>query len=452
MNGRMCYEAIVPYHHECCFERQVSASEVKRGKPTCPNWRTHGRFCSVALITLLAMLVSVCAHSQDSSEGTQNARDKTLALTPPMGWNSWNHFGRNVTDADVRAAADALVSSGMRDAGYVYVNIDDGWEGARDARGIIHSNERFPDMKLLAAYVHSKGLKLGIYSSPGKQTCAHFEGSLGHELQDAETFAAWGIDYLKYDLCSLRDTLGTWDTEHSAMTYDQTVQAMRMAYEKMHDALRSSGRPIVFSICQYGFGEVWKWGPDVGGNVWRTTMDLHDDYTSMASIGFSQDGLESFAGPGHWNDPDMLEIGNGHMSKAEYITQMSLWALLAAPLLSGNDLSKMDQSTRDILTNREIIAVDQDKAGIQGHRLSAQGPLEIWEKNLSDGSKAVGLFNRSLWYARIPLNLRSISGPSGGYIRDLWQHKNIGRMKSYRPVVPAHGVIMLRIFDKANTP
>src|SRR5580700_9346475 len=235
---------------------------------------------------------------------SSRAQEQGAAQTPPMGWNSWNHFADRVDDRGVRAAADALVASGMKDAGYIYINIDDTWEAGRDAQGFIKPNQKFPDMKALADYVHSKGLKIGIYSSPGAETCAGYEGSLGHEEQDARTFAAWGIDYLKYDWCSA-----------SALYSNDDMHAL---YQKMGDALHASGRPIVYSLCQYGRADVWKWGPDVGGNLWRTTGDIRDTWDSMTTIGFKQDGLAPWAKPGHWNDPDMLEIGNGGMSDTEY--------------------------------------------------------------------------------------------------------------------------------------
>ena len=306
------------------------------------------------------------------------AQDTGLARTPPMGWNSWNHFACHVTEADVKAAADAIAGNGMKAAGYSYVNIDDCWQGKRDGKGVIHPNEKFPDMKGLADYVHNKGLKIGIYSSPGPQTCASFEGSLGHEQQDAQTYAAWGFDYLKYDYCSFKGD----------------VDAQIAAYRKMHEALVKTGRPIVFSLCQYGMDRVWSWAPGLGGNLWRTTDDIKDDYRSMDLIGFGQAGLDRFAGPGHWNDPDMLEIGNGKMTHDEYLTHMSLWCILAAPLLAGNDLSRMTPETLAILTDPEVIAVDQDPAGIEGYVVAQEGPLEVWVKPLSDGSRAVGLFNR----------------------------------------------------------
>ena len=318
------------------------------------------------------------------------AQSSTLAATPPMGWNSWNLFAGRVTDKDVRAAADAMVSSGMKDAGYIYVNIDDTWQGERDAQGNIHANSKFPDMKALADYVHSKGLKIGIYSGPGAQTCAHYAGSLGHEAQDAKTYADWGFDYLKYDLCSFRQNM----MEEAPNDPAKATQMMKDAYEKMHKALLATGRPIVYSFCQYGWDAVWEWGPSLGANLWRTTGDINPTWDRMTLIGFSQAGLSKYAGPGHWNDPDMLEVGNGKLTLDENRLHMSLWAMLAAPLLAGNDLSKMPPETAAILTNHEVIAIDQDELGKQGDRVSAVGPVEIWAKPLKGGDKAVALFNR----------------------------------------------------------
>lgn len=380
-----------------------------------------------------------------------NAQTSSIAATPPMGWNSWNHFGEKVNDADIRAAADAMVMSGMRDAGYVYVNIDDGWEGQRDSDGNIRANARFPDMRALAAYVHSKGLKLGIYSSPGPTTCAGNPGSYDHEQQDANTFAKWGVDYLKYDLCSYESIMNMWDVKHPEKPASQTRHAqalamMESAYSKMHRALQNTHRPIVYSICQYGIGDVWQWGPKMGGNLWRTTDDIRDDYRSMSLIGFSQAGLEHHAGPGHWNDPDMLEIGNGGMTPDEYRTQMSLWAILAAPLLAGNDLTRMDATTKSILMNREVIAVDQDRLGIQGKRVA---PLQIWMKPLSDGAEAVTIFNTVLDDQAIPitLHLKDVGYTGAVHARDLWAHKDLGMIRdSYTVVPPPGGVVMLRLW------
>jgi alpha-galactosidase len=357
-----------------------------------------------------------------------SAQTNELARTPPMGWNSWNHFACDVSDSIIRAQADAMVSNGMKAAGYEYVNIDDCWQGQRDSTGHIHPNKRFPDMKALAGYVHSKGLKVGIYSSPGPKTCGGYEGSYGHEEQDAQTYATWEIDFLKYDLCSLEGK------------GDQVA-----AYRKMGQALKQTGRPIVYSLCQYGMEEVWKWGRSVGAHMWRTTDDIRDDYYSMIFFGFSQNGLESFAGPGGWNDPDMLEIGNKQMNEDESKTHMSLWAILAAPLLAGNDLSKMSRSTAAILTNSEVIQVDQDSAGMQGRRIRQVGPLEIWMKPLSDGSKAVGLFNTDWGSMPMTVNFREIGLGASASIRDLWTHKDLGNFQeSFTATVPKHGVVMIK--------
>src|SRR5277367_5868417 len=345
-----------------------------------------------------------------------------IAATPPMGWNSWNHFRNKVDDATIRAQAEAMVTSGMRDAGYVYVNIDDTWEGERDSSGMIHANSKFPDMKALADFVHSKGLKIGIYSSPGPKTCAKFEGSYGHELQDAQTYAAWGIDYLKYDLCGLRDQMKAADSPEAAH------KIMVDAYIKMRDALRSTGRPILYSLCQYGDDAVWEWGASVGGNLWRTTGDINDHYVRMETIGFSQAGLARFASPGHWNDPDMLEVGNGGMNTDEYKTHMSLWAILAAPLLAGNDLTSMTPETIALLTNKDVVAVDQDRAGKQGDRASAVGPIEIWVRSLADGSKAVGVFNRHPGPMTATVDFKQLGFSHAAKARDLWQHKDLDNL------------------------
>jgi alpha-galactosidase len=356
-----------------------------------------------------------------------------LAMTPPMGWNSWNHFSERVDDHVVREAADAMVNSGMAAAGYVYVNIDDTWEGGRDAGGNIIPNRKFPDMKALAAYVHSKGLKLGIYSSPGPLTCGGYEASYRHEEQDARVFAAWGIDYLKYDWCSAGRIYSNSD--------------IRAVYQKMGEVLERCGRPIVFSLCEYGMQDVWTWGPKVGGNLWRTTGDIQDNWKSMAEIGFNQGHLAPYAAPGHWNDPDMLEVGNGGMTGAEYRTHFSLWSMLAAPLMAGNDLQTMSAETRDILTNREVIAVDQDALGREATRAFENAGVEVWTRPLADGGLAVGLFNRNALEKRSGFTWSAIgltSAPSS--IRDLWRHEPIAPSAAgYDGVVPAHGVVMLRL-------
>jgi alpha-galactosidase len=359
-----------------------------------------------------------------------------MAKTPPMGWNSWNKFRNQVSDKMVREIADAMVRTGMRDAGYTYVNIDDTWEGAhRDGQGNITTNNKFPDMKALADYVHSKGLKLGIYSSPGPKTCAGYLGSYQHEEQDAKTYAAWGIDYLKYDWCS------------ASQVYDNTQATMAAAYAKMGESLLNSGRTIVYSLCQYGNLDVGEWGEKVGGNLWRTTGDISDRWQSMERIGFElQPGREKYAKPGHWNDPDMLEIGNGGMTDDEYKTHMSLWCILAAPLLAGNDIRDMKQNVVDILMNKEVIAVDQDKLGKQGIRVSKDGTAEVWAKPLADGGYAVGLFNRGGDTAKVSAKWSDLGIKGSHKVRDLWKHQDLGKVADeYAANVPSHGVVMVRI-------
>jgi alpha-galactosidase len=389
------------------------------------------------------------AHRVAAGEGAMPAKialparhvvkDNGIARTPAMGWNSWNKFAGRVDDAAVRAMADAMASNGMREAGYVYVNIDDTWEGdQRDAKGNITTNKKFPDMKALADYVHSKGLKLGIYSSPGPTTCAGYIGSYGHEAQDARTFAAWGIDYLKYDWCGAR------------MLHDETD--MRGLYQLMGDALLASGRQILYSLCQYGRMEVWKWGADVGGNSWRTTGDIRDAWDSMTRIGFSQDSLAPYAQPGHFNDPDMLEIGNGGMSDTEYRTHMTLWSMLASPLLAGNDLRTMTPSILEILTNREVIAIDQDSAGKQARRAWASDDSvtlrkEIWTRPLAKGAHAIAAFNRGPSAAEMTIDFAALGvDPRGKRVRDLWAHQNVAvRNGRYTTTVPSHGAVLLRV-------
>jgi len=365
-----------------------------------------------------------------------------VAATPPMGWNSWNFFAGKVTDKDIRDTADLLVSSGMRDAGYVYVNIDDTWEGERDANGKIQSNEKFPDMKALADYVHSKGLKLGIYSSPGAKTCARFEGSLNHEEQDAETYAEWGIDYLKYDLCSYSGVM------RAQFPNDQAAQnkMMRDAYEKMHQAIVKTGRPMVYSLCQYGWDSVWEWGPQVGTNLWRTTGDISANFDRMSTIGRGQAGLGKYAAPGHWNDPDMLEVGNGRLTHDENVTHMTLWAMLAAPLIAGNNLTQMTPDVASILMNKEAIAIDQDALGKQGSRVFADGPVEIWAKPLTGRRKALAIFNfgESASELRGGLHLKEAGLAAHVTARDVWAAKELGKIgDDYKVTVPRHGVVLL---------
>jgi alpha-galactosidase len=388
---------------------------------------------------VLGMVSAVLAFSLSmfASAADNNA---SLAATPPMGWNSWNHFGADVTHADIRHAADAMVSSGMAAAGYRYIIIDDGWQGQRDAQGVLHPNAKFPDMKALADYVHSKGLKFGIYSSPGEKTCAGYTGSFGHETQDARTFASWGVDYLKYDLCSFRKHMdGKSEAEQTAM--------MRDAYLTMRHALDATHRPIIYALCNYGWGRTWEWGADVGGNLWRTTDDIRPDFESVMFNATAQLGLEKYAGPGHWNDPDMLEIGNKGLDSPDMQrTHMSLWVLLAAPLIAGNDLSKMSDDTRAILTNREVLAIDQDPKGVQGRRVAQEGSMQVWMRPLADGSIAVGWVNTMNHSLPETLDLESLGLHGAFTARDLWRHLDLGRIDGKKIFdVPAYGTVLLKI-------
>jgi alpha-galactosidase len=367
------------------------------------------------------------------------ALNNGLALTPPMGWNSWNKFGCKIEEKIVREIADAMVSTGMRDAGYQFIVIDDCWQVDRDSKGtIIVDGKAFPSgIKALADYVHSKGLKFGIYSDAGTKTCAGRPGSWGYEFQDARQYAEWGVDYLKYDWCNNGD------------------QNSAAAYSRMRDALAISGRPIVLSICEWGSTKPWLWAKDIG-NLWRTTGDIQDIWEGkkdggdlgVVQIVDLQAGLEGYAGPGHWNDPDMLEVGNGGMTDTEYRSHFSFWCLLAAPLMAGNDLRAMNAATRDILTNKEVIAINQDPLGKQGSKVRDDGDYEVWARPLADGSRAVILFNRSTKAAEIAVHWPEIEYTKdiSAQVRDLWLHKDLGAVKaSYTASVPGHGVVMLKI-------
>jgi alpha-galactosidase len=361
-----------------------------------------------------------------------------------MGWNSWNYFGHNVDDKGVRAAADQIVATGMKDAGYVYVNIDDTWEGERDTDGVLHPNSKFPDMKALSDYVHSKGLKIGIYSSPGPQTCAHFAGSYGHEEQDAKLFASWGIDFLKYDLCGLRPIM----REQAPNDRAGQMRIMIDAYGKMDKALKATGRPIVYSLCEYGWDAVWEWAPSVGGNLWRTTGDVSATWESIYSIINSQAGLASYASIGHWNDPDMLEVGNGKLTLAENRSHFSMWAMLAAPLLAGNDLPNMKPEIKAILTNKDVIALDQDGLGKQGTRVYSEGEVDVWLRHLSGKAVAVAVLNagaeRSMDHPfYLDLARLGLHGPQTG--KDLWTGKEI-EIKDREPLAMGiHDILLVRI-------
>ncbi len=353
------------------------------------------------------------------------------APTPPMGWSSWNKFATDIDDKTVRQIADALVSSGLRDAGYIYVNIDDGWQGMRDKNGVLQPNAKFPDMKALGDYVHRRGLKLGIYTSPGPKSCAGYEGSYGHVEQDAKTYASWGIDYLKYDLCS-------------GEAFYHTSQTVKAVYQEMGEALKATGRPILYSLCEYGRFDVGSWGRDVGGSLWRTTGDIEDTYATMTKIGFEKNGVPNHTGPGGWNDPDMLEVGNEGMSTDEYRTHITLWSMMAAPLMLGNDVRQMTPETVSLLTNKEVIAVDQDRFGAQGLPIKKDGDIEIWTKRLKDGSTAVALFNRGDAAADPAILWRDL-GLAPKTIRNLWTRSDLKIDRGYAFAIPKHGAVLLRI-------
>jgi alpha-galactosidase len=373
------------------------------------------------------------------------AQAQTVAQTPPMGWNSWNYFAERVDDKGVRAAADQIVSTGMKDAGYIYVNIDDTWQGERDANGLLHANSKFPDMKALADYVHSKGLKIGIYSGPGTKTCARYAGSLGHEEQDAKMYADWGIDYLKYDLCSFIP-----DVMRKQAPNDEVAQMRLMhdAYEKMGKALKATGRPIVYSFCQYGWDAVWEWAPSFGGNLWRTTGDISPHWDRVYAILEQQAGLEGYAGPGHWNDPDMLEVGNGKLSMDENRAHFSMWAMLAAPLLAGNDLTDMKPEIKAILMNRDVIAIDQDALGKQGSRIYSDGEVEVWTRQLAGGALAVAVLNAGdNRYSTHPfhLSLAKLGLHGAQQSKDLWTGKDVELTDNMPLEIAGHDVLLVRI-------
>ncbi|MEP6727665.1 MAG: glycoside hydrolase family 27 protein [Bacteroidota bacterium] len=376
----------------------------------------------------------------------------SLAMTPPMGWNSWNKFACNVDEKLIREVADAMVNSGMKAAGYEYINIDDCWHGDRDSLGFIHPDKtRFPSgMKALADYIHSKGLKLGIYSDAGAQTCGGKPGSRGFEAQDALTYAKWGIDYLKYDWCNTEGLKAEG------------------AYKTITAALRKAGRPVVLSICEWGNDKPWLWGQSVG-HLWRTTGDIYNcfdcinDHGTWKSWGVmqildKQDGLRQYAGPGHWNDPDMLEIGNGKLTSGENRAHFTMWAMIAAPLIAGNDLKNMPKDIADVLTNKEVISVNQDKLGIQAFKFAQQDSVETWAKPLKDGSWAVCFLNRGTKDRSISFDWKStliadtlfkkeLNAASVSYsLRNLWTHKEVGNTKSVlNASIPAHDVLALKL-------
>jgi alpha-galactosidase len=373
------------------------------------------------------------------------AGEHKLALTPPMGWNSWNIHGLKVSADDIKRVADSMIETGLADVGFSYVNIDDGWENGRDSLGYIQPNEKFPDMKTLADYVHSKGLKIGIYSSPGPQTCGLFEGSYGHERQDAEKWTEWGIDYLKYDWCL-----------YDKIAKDHSLEELQKPYLLMRTILDELNRDIVYSICQYGMGKVWQWGRDVGGNLWRTTGDIKDTWESMSAIGFEENGEAQYSGPGHWNDPDMLVVGwvgwgdlpyPTRLKPNEQITHITLWALQAAPMILGCDLSKLDPFALNLLKNPEVIDINQDPLGIQAKPIFRNdNGVEVWMRPCWDKTYAVGLFNRSSKRQNVTVNFSELGLKGTQPVRDVWQNKDLGKFKkSFTVEVPIHGAVFVKI-------
>jgi alpha-galactosidase len=389
-----------------------------------------------------------------------------IALTPPMGWNSWNCFGPAVTEEKVKAAADAMVRSGLANHGWTYINVDDCWQAGvqtntapilpptRDAAGMILSNPLFPDMKAMADHIHRLGLKAGLYSSPGPETCGGFAGSYRHEKQDARQYAAWGFDYLKYDWCSYKKIYAKQDG-------NQGLAGLQRPYRIMRAALAKTDRDIVFSFCQYGMGDVWKWGEAAGGNTWRTTDDIDDSWGAMVRNSNRQIGLGRYAGPGHWNDPDMLVVGGvgwgadqhpSRLTPDEQYFHISLWALQGAPLLIGCDLTKLDPFTLGLLTNDEVIEVSQDPMGKVADTIvggDEETLVSTWARPLEDGSFAVGLFNRSdkAEYGLVRWEELKITGPHT--VRDLWRQKDLGVFPDkFGTDVPAHGVVLVRIIPR----
>jgi alpha-galactosidase len=381
-----------------------------------------------------------------------------LALTPPLGWNSWNVWGLSVDQEKVKIAAGAMKALGLADHGWTYINIDDGWEAAeRTEDGVLLPNEKFPDMQQLAVDIHNMGLKLGIYSSPGPNTCGGYLGSYGYELIDAQTWADWGIDYVKYDWCG-----------YEKIAKDRSLPELQKPYRHFREVLDQVDHDIVYSICQYGRGEVWKWGEAVGGNLWRTTGDIVDTWSSMSGIGFRQWEMSEYAGPGHWNDPDMLVVGKlgwgpkvrpSRLTPNEQYTHISLWALLSAPMLLGCDLAQMDAFTLGLLTNDEVLAVNQDPLGKQAIKEHDGVRYQVWKKELADGSLAVGVFHIGLegpveafnWdnddrMLDITVSARQLHISGIHQIRDLWKQQTIGTFENYFGVkVPWHGVALLKL-------
>jgi alpha-galactosidase len=388
------------------------------------------------LFTLIGLFIFVWGNA---------ATPDSLALTPPMGWNSWNCFGKDIDEQKVREIADLMVTNGMKDAGYEYVVIDDCWQVSRNENGeIVAEPERFPSgIKALVDYVHSRGLKFGLYSCAGTRTCAERPGSRGYQFQDARTYAKWGVDFLKYDWCN------------------NEGQNARAAYLTMSDALKATGRPILFSICEWGHNEPWTWGKGVG-QMWRTTGDIVSAFEAKLNWGGlgvveiidKNEPLWSYAGPGHWNDPDMLQVGNEGLTLEENRTHFTMWCMMAAPLIAGNDLRKVSKEVLAMLADKEVIAVNQDKLGIQGRRYITMGNHEVWVKQLSNGEAAVCFFNRDekAWkfeynFSKQEFHFFGVNFNENVYtVRNLWLHKDIGKTSdNFHFEVPAYGVILVKL-------
>ncbi len=385
----------------------------------------------------------------------ENSRDlkivigDKIALTPPMGWNSWNCWGLSVDEQKVISSAKVYIEKGLVNHGWAYINIDDGWEihkdkePKRDPKGNIITNEKFPDMKRLGDNLHAMGVKFGIYSSPGPLTCGQYTGSYQYELNDARSYAQWGVDYLKYDWCSYND-----------IAKDTSLAERKKPYFVMRDALNKVNRDIVYSLCQYGMSNVWQWGAEVGGNLWRTTGDITDTWESMSGIGFNQLNMAQYAKPGNWNDPDMLVVGwvgwgpNLHPSKLtpdEQYTHISLWCLLASPLLIGCDLERLDDFTLNLLTNDEVLAINQDPLGNQATPVVKEDDIQVWLKNLEDGTQAIGLFNLGDSTTTYSLNLEKAGVRETVNLRDLWRQKDLGTFAgTFQAGIPAHGVVLVK--------
>ena len=401
------------------------------------------KLLSAAGIAALAITLTSISLSAQNTKPVPLTQEQfeALAQTPPMGWNSWNKFNQNVSEKLLMDTADAMVASGMKDAGYEYIVVDDCWQVDRDADGnIVCDPVNFPHgMKYVADYIHSKGLKFGIYSCVGTKTCAGRPGSMGHEYQDALFYARTGVDYLKYDFCNNEKT--------NSLT----------SYKLMREALKAAGRPIVFSLCEWGSTKPWEWGKGIG-HLWRATGDIINKFEGKLNWGGNGvvqiidlvTNLYPYAGPGHWNDPDMLEVGNGGMTTVEETSHFAMWCMLAAPLIAGNDLSNMTEDVRTILTNKEAIAIDQDPLGVQAHLAIPLGDRQVWLKKLAGDQWAVCFFNRSGEDWNLNFNWTDIAEIRDAHtifsVRDLWKHKDIGKTnKNIVSVIPSHAVLMVKL-------